>query len=208
MNNETRRRILHAAMDLFAVKGFNSTSIADILSQTQLNSGSLYHFFASKQDLLIGVLETYRDGIQEMLLNPAWTDIEDPIDQIFALLRQYRGALLETDFSYGCPIGSLALELHEPDPSVRVLLAENFERWVSAVDDRLKLAGKRLPDGVDRRGLAEFVLTTMEGGVMQARTHRDIAFFDRVIERLRDYFAMLEKQALKHNPIKVGRQIR
>ena len=50
-------------MELFWVKGFNSTSIADILSRTQVNSGSLYHFFPGKQDVLIAVLETYRDGI-------------------------------------------------------------------------------------------------------------------------------------------------
>ena len=35
--------------------------------------------------------------------------------RIFALLARYRWAILETDCTYGCPIGSLALELHEPE---------------------------------------------------------------------------------------------
>ena len=69
---DTRGRIVEAAMELFWLKGYGSTSIADILSRSQVNSGSLYHFFPGKQDLLIAVLEAYRDGIGPMLLEPAW----------------------------------------------------------------------------------------------------------------------------------------
>src|SRR5437763_15879399 len=121
MVKDTRQRIVEAAMELFWLKGYGSTSIADILSRSQVNSGSLYHFFPSKQDVLIAVLEAYRDGIEPMLLEPAWSGIDNPIERIFALLQSYRGMLLETECTYGCPIGSLALELHEPDPTVREL---------------------------------------------------------------------------------------
>jgi len=113
-----REKIIHAAMELFWLKGYNSTSVADLLSRTQLNSGSLYHVFPSKQDVLIGVLEAYRDGIRDMLLEPAWSGVADPIEKIFALLNRYRTMIVETECTYGCPIGSLALELHEPDPQV------------------------------------------------------------------------------------------
>ena len=83
---DTRQRIVEAAMELFWLKGYGSTSIADILSRSQVNSGSLYHFFPGKQDLLIAVLEAYRDGIGPMLLEPAWSGVDDPIEQVFALL--------------------------------------------------------------------------------------------------------------------------
>ena len=190
---DTRTKIILAAMELFWLKGYNSTSVADILSRTQLNSGSLYHFFPSKQDVLIAVLEFYRDGIDEMLLAPAWAGIDDPIERIFALLASYRRMIVESDCTYGCPIGSLALELHEPDPKVRELLAANFTGWANAIEACLIAAGNRLPRGLDRAALAQFVLTAMEGGVMQARTHRDVAFFDRAVSMLRAYFESLEQ---------------
>jgi len=190
-----REKIIYAAMELFGLKGYNSTSVADLLSRTQLNSGSLYHVFPSKQDVLIGVLEAYRDGIEEMLLEPAWGQVDDPIEKIFALLGGYRTMIAESDCTYGCPIGSLALELHEPDPQVRALLAANFENWARAVQRCLDAAGPRLPKDTDTHALSEFVLTAMEGGVMQARTHRDIAYFDRTIEQLRAHFALLEQAA-------------
>ena len=189
----TRERIVEAAMELFWLKGFGSTSIADILSRSQVNSGSLYHFFPGKQDLLIAVLDCYRDGIGPMLLDPVWEGIDDPIEQIFALLARYRELIVSTDCLYGCPIGSLALELHEPDPPVRELLAANFTGWVAAIRSCLDAAGRRLPEQIDRRALAEFVLTVMEGAVMQARTYRDVSYFDRAIAQLRIHFDQLEQ---------------
>lgn len=190
-----REKIIMAALELFWLKGYNSTSVADLLSRTQLNSGSLYHVFPSKQDVLVGVLETLRDNISTMLLEPAWDGVEDPIEKIFALLGHYRIGIVESDCTYGCPIGSLALELHEPDPRVRELLAENFKAWTGAVEQCLRDAGPRLPAYLDRPALAQFVLTTMEGAVMQSRTHRDVGYFDRAVDQLRSYFAFLEAAA-------------
>ena len=192
---KARDRIVEAAMELFGAKGYNSTSVADILSRTQLNSGSLYHAFPGKQDILIAVLERYRDGLYPMLIDPAWREEPDPIERIFALLARYRWMILETECTYGCPIGSLALELHDADPAVRELLAVNFAGWVGAIERCLADAGERLPAALDRRALAEFVLTTMEGGVMQARTHRNVGHFDRGVAMLRDHFAMLFARA-------------
>ncbi|HZZ88838.1 MAG TPA: TetR/AcrR family transcriptional regulator [Caulobacteraceae bacterium] len=198
---DTRTRIIVAAMELFWEKGFNSTSVADILSRSQVNSGSLYHFFPGKQDVLIGVLEAYRDGIGEMLLAPAWEGVSDPIEKIFALLARYRRSIVETDCAYGCPIGSLALELHEPDPAVRALLAVNFAGWTGAIEARLAEAADRLPPDLDRKALAEFVLTAMEGAVMQARTHRDVAYFDRMVATLRGHFALLMQRRRSVEPV-------
>jgi AcrR family transcriptional regulator len=188
----TRDRLIATAMKLFLEKGYASTSVADVLHAAGANSGSLYHFFPGKQDLLLAVLDAYHAGIGPMLLEPSWKGVADPLERIFALLAAYRRALVSTRCTYGCPIGSLALELHEPDPAVRSALARNFEAWVAAVHGCLKEAS--LPPGTDRRALAELVLTTMEGAVMQARTHRDIRYFDRPVAQLRRFLLPLTRR--------------
>ena len=184
---DTRWRIIEAAMELFWLKGYASTSIADILSRSQVNSGSLYYFFPGKQDVLLAVLEAYRDGIRQMLLEPAWAGVDDPIERVFALLNFYRRAIVDTECTYGCPIGSLALELHEADPIVRQRIAENFTNWVDAVEECFVAARDRFPASTDLRALAELALNVMEGGVMQARTYRDVAYFDRAVAQYRQY---------------------
>ena len=184
---DTRSRLVLTAMQLFWEKGFNSTSIADVLKGAGANSGSLYHFFPAKSDLLLAVLEMYHDGIEPMLLQPAWQGVQDPIERIFALLERYRRSLQETECFYGCPIGSLALELHEPDLAVRSLLAKNFAVWIGAVESCLAAAQGRFVPGTEVREVAQFVLAVMEGGVMQARTFRDIDYFDAAVRQLRRY---------------------
>lgn len=191
----TRERLVFAAMKLFGEKGYLSTSVQDILREAGANAGSLYHAFPTKQDVLVAVLDLYRQGIEPMLLAPAWAGVDDPIERVFALLGAYRGMLEASDCLYGCPIGSIALELHEPDPPVRELLSINFTQWVGHVERCLVEAGPRLPADLDRHMVATLVLNVMEGGVMQSRTHRTLDAFDASVAGLRDYLTRLEQAA-------------
>ena len=86
MPPDTKDKIVYAAMMLFAQKGYGSTSVADILHAAGVNAGSLYYFFPGKQDVLLAVLDAYLRGIHPMLLAPAWKDVADPIERVFALL--------------------------------------------------------------------------------------------------------------------------
>lgn len=192
-SNTTRDRIVNAARELFYEHGFAGASLADILKKAEANSGSLYHFFKSKEELLIAVLELYKAMMQPVLLEPLWKDVTDPIERVWALLGGYRQFLIMTDYTYGCPIGNLALEVGNHLASARQKIFENFENWRLAVRQCLEDAGARLPGDVDRDKLATFVLTTMEGGVMQARTAKSIEPFDSSVEMLKDYFARLMK---------------
>jgi len=185
-------------MRLFAEKGYNSTSVADILKESRVHSGSLYHHFETKQALLISVLETYRDGIEAMLIAPAWAGVTDPVEKVFALLARYRELLAGTECQYGCPIGNLALEIHEPDPAVRELLAANFDRWTLFVKGCFDSALLHLPPNTSTEVLATFVLTTMEGGVMLSRTYRNLEPFDNAVSALRDYVSQLQAPVSKN----------
>lgn len=195
MAHDTRDRLIQAARDLFWRKGYHVASVAEILEQAGANSGSLYHFFPTKQDLLLGVLEWYMENLEPAVVAPARQRSEDPIEVVFFVLDGYRQLLLATELTYGCPIGNLALEFKEPDPPVRELLARNFAQWCDAIEDCLRQAADRLPSDLDLSDLAQFVLTTMEGGVMQARTHRSIEPFDASVRQLKRYMDGLQAEA-------------
>src|SRR3954447_6027502 len=106
----TRDRLLDSARYLFWEKGYAATGMAELLGRAQANSGSFYHFFASKEALLLAVLEGYLEGLGPAVVDPAFAKHRDPIARIFAILEGYRERLLGTECRYGCPLGRLALE--------------------------------------------------------------------------------------------------
>ena len=200
----TRERLIYAAIELFWEKGYANTSMSDLLTRANANSGSFYHFFSSKEDLLIAVLNQYFSMLHPQMLGPAWEGIDDPIERIFALLARYRMLILQTDCTYGCPIGRLALEIGPEQAEVHRLLAKNFDGWTAAVAACLEQAGDRLPADIDRERLSGFVLAVMEGGVMLSRSHRDVKPFDQAVAELRVYFKRLLESPKKTRRKKGG----
>jgi len=191
---KTRQRIIEAALYLFWLQGYTATGIAEILERSAANAGSFYHFFKTKEELLLAVLELYLQTLDPIVVNPVAIRRQDPIERVFGILEFYRGNLLATGCTYGCPIGRLALEIPEEQFRVHKRLADNFDGWTSAVQAFLEDAHGRLPAQTNLQTLSKFVLTVMEGGVMQARAQRQIAPFDASVEHLRGYFQLLESQ--------------
>ena len=141
--------------------------------------------------MLLAVLDWYMENLFPVLIQPIIAHISDPIERVFALLDGYRKALVATGCTYGCPIGNLTLELGDSLPRAREKLALNFEGWRTWVRKFLDESGDRLPEQLDRAELAMFVLTVMEGGVMQARAQQSIEPFDAGVRQLRTYFYLL-----------------
>ena len=194
-SSNTRERIVEAAARLFHEQGFQGTGISTILREAGANPGSLYHFFRTKDELLLAVLEHYEELLQPVVLGPVEEAEPDPIERIFRLLDWYRGGMVETGCRLGCPLGNLALEVSDTHPEVRPGIEVNLENWRAGIRRWLQAAGDRLPADCDREALAYVVLTIMEGGLLQARAASDLAPFDASVRILRDHFNRLQRDA-------------
>lgn len=191
---KTRDRLVQAGLYLFWLQGYAATGIAQILEHAKANAGSFYYFFKTKEELLLAVLELYVQSLQPIVVQPVLCQIQDPVERVFGILDFYRRNLLATGCTYGCPIGRLALEIPEEQTRIHKRLADNFDGWTAAVENCLLDASSRFPAGTNLKTLSQFVLTVMEGGVMQARAHRAIEPFDASVQHLREYFRLLEAQ--------------
>ena len=190
-SQSTRERLILAAMELFHEKGYTASGLKEILDRAKANSGSLYYFFKTKEDLLLAVLDKYADLLHPVVMQPAFEGESDPIERIFAVLERYGKGLQETGFTRGCPIGNLALEVADSSPKIREKIVLNFANWCKAIESCLDAAADRLPVDVDREELSRFVLTVMEGGIMQARAHHSREPYDAGVAMLRAYFSRL-----------------
>ncbi|MBV6458122.1 MAG: hypothetical protein HONBIEJF_01245 [Fimbriimonadaceae bacterium] len=189
----TRERLVETARDLFLLQGYHQTGVAEIVRTANVRMGSLYYFFPTKEDLLLAVLDWYRDNIYEGLLQPVYERIDDPVERVFGILDGYRQMLLMTNYYQGCPIGNLALEVANSHPQARERLTENFRQWANEIEKCLEAASGRLPEEINRGRLADYVLAVMEGAIMLARTYRNLEPYDNAIEHVRDYFDRLIK---------------
>jgi TetR/AcrR family transcriptional repressor of nem operon len=192
--NTTRQRLVEAALYLFWKNGYAATGMAEILARAEAKPGSFYYFFKTKEELLIAVLRLYVATLYPIVMDPVFAENEDPVERVFGVLGFYRRNLIATGCTYGCPIGRLALEISEDQVGVHKLLSDNFDGWTAAVESCLRAAASRFSTDLDMASLSRFVLTVMEGGVMQARAHRSLAPFDASVEHLRNYFRLLEGQ--------------
>lgn len=183
--------MIETARQLFLAKGYEATGVAEILRECGVNSGSLYYFFKTKEDLLLAVLDLYLEKLRPWVVDPIFERVSDPIERVFALLDGYRMMLTMTGCKQGCPIGNLAIEMSEKSDGARDKIAQNFVNWCKVIEECLNAARTRLPESVNRPQLATFILTVMEGAVMQARAFRSLAPYDQSISMLKQLFDRL-----------------
>jgi len=182
---------VESARILFWERGYESTSLADVLEHAGARSGSLYYFFRTKEELLLAVLDRYMELLWPIVIEPVFSRVTDPVNRVFGILDGYRQGLVFTGCTHGCPIGNLALEVCDDLPRAREKLAKNFEGWRRWIKTCLDDAHDRFPSTVNREQLAVFVLTVMEGAVMQARAQQSLEPYDASVAQLRDYFDRL-----------------
>jgi TetR/AcrR family transcriptional regulator, transcriptional repressor for nem operon len=187
----TRDRLINAARYLFWARGFAGTSMAELLAHAEVNSGSFYHFFDSKEALLREVLEGYLQLLRPMVVDPAFAKVGEPLERIFAILAGYRERILATGCQYGCPLGRLALEIDPENAPAHDLIARNFQGWIEAVRECILEMKLALPPETDTDALATYVLVVMEGGVMLSRSYHSVDPFDRAVAQLREHFRLL-----------------
>lgn len=89
---QTRVAILDAALELFAEKGYFGASLRDIAVRVGVRESALYNYFASKEALFIGLLESARENRTEQLAaymaEPA-TDVRSALERLTGLVLDY-----------------------------------------------------------------------------------------------------------------------
>jgi TetR/AcrR family transcriptional regulator, transcriptional repressor for nem operon len=202
MSADTASRLVDVAARLIHFHGYAATGVARILEEAGAGSGSLYHFYPTKEHLLTAVLSRYRERLEEEIFGPVRESSDDPVERVFGVLAFYRRFLEATHCSLGCPIGNLAGEVSDGYPSIRSEIEGIFSMWRTGIRQFVEQARGRLPKDTDLDALATLVLSVMEGGVMQARVARSLEPFDQSTTMLRDYFDRLEDSALAGEPRK------
>lgn len=194
---ETRDRLLETATNLFSKQGYGQTGVNEIMNEARATSGSFYHFFPAKEDLLLAVLDRIEENLDADLFGPAAADLADPLAKIFLAFARRRRDLEASGFALGSPLGNLAGELSESHPQVREKIAAIYGSLSSRIEALLIETGDRIPADVDRAELAHLIVASLEGAVIAARARHSVEPFDATVSRMKDYLRRLTEAEIE-----------
>lgn len=187
----TREKILEAAANLFALKGFHNTKLDDVGREAGVTTGAFFHHFQSKDDLGFAVLDRHMQNRRQQLDRieselPADKEA-GPLVLVFRRLDAVAEMIRRRPAQGGCIIGNLSAELSDTHEAFRVRLTECFDEMAQEFLPHLKEAARVCGGEQSPRELARYVVTVIEGAIMQSRTRRDSKLIARQFTALKEH---------------------
>jgi TetR/AcrR family transcriptional repressor of nem operon len=171
-------------MALMAARGFTAVGVHEICVQAGVKKGSFFHFFPSKQTLVLAVLDAWEQRFQT-LWEQAMTADRPPLERLtrlFTLTCEAQQARQDAwGHMHGCPIGTLALELNGEDTPVRQKVQAIFSAWTDTVERMLHEAvSSGVLPAIETDLTAQAIVAYFEGVMLLAKIHNDPAVITRL----------------------------
>jgi TetR/AcrR family transcriptional repressor of nem operon len=170
-------QIIEISAKLIHSKGYEKTSIQDILQAAQIGKGQFYYYFSSKQDLGIAVVDYCFEKWNQRVIKDILESESDPKAKIEKMLACAIDVHTKNGSKCGCFFGNLAVELSEHNEIFREKTNKVFESWISHLEvvlDEL-MRQEKLPLSCDSHTLAQSIVAMLEGGIMLMKNRQDIA---------------------------------
>ena len=189
MTDGTRAKLLEAAFREVYARGFQAASLTEILRDTGLTKGALYHHFSCKRTLGLAVVE---EAIRERLETNVFRPLEEAERPVRTLLEMWDDKLrfLDDDtIKHGCPLNNLIQEMSPMDVEFRARLGAILTRWQEVLGRALRRgqAQHDIRADIDCDVTALFILAAWEGCWGIAKSQQSASAFRLCLARLQDY---------------------
>lgn len=174
-SSEVRASLLAAGEQLIHRRGFNGSGVKDFAAAAGVPKGSFYNYFASKDAFVVAVVESYWLSIEDEYAPILRDSSFEPCERVTRFFRALADDNEVRDFTLGCLLGNMALELADGSTEMRRKLTELFGRWESALSECLSQAQARGQVARDRDvvELAATLIEAWEGAVMRGKIEQD-----------------------------------
>ncbi|MCC5582054.1 TetR/AcrR family transcriptional regulator [Microtetraspora sp. AC03309] len=165
---------LQKALELFWERGYEATSMADLVQHLGVARASIYATFGGKHDLYVKAFERYvqsRDpGVVEALSQPG-----PVLPAVRALVEAYAEESLRDERRRGCMVVNAAVEVMPGDPQMARKVEASWDTLETALTSALTRARAQgeISGDKDPRALARFLLVVMQGIRVLGRGHPD-----------------------------------
>jgi TetR/AcrR family transcriptional repressor of nem operon len=179
--SDARERLIAAAREVIYANSYEGVSVDELCAAAGVAKSSFYHFFSSKQELLLAALESQWQHLEQNVLIPSFSNHLPPHEQMlcfFDLILQGQQAQKQADgHMRGCPIGNLTLEMSTQDELIRMRVEQYFQLWLKYVERMLDEAKEQgiVPATLDIAVTAQALLAYIEGVLLLAKGRNDPA---------------------------------
>jgi TetR/AcrR family transcriptional regulator, transcriptional repressor for nem operon len=191
----TRQNIIDKSMDLFSVKGFFNTSIADIVQATGLTKGGLYGHFRNKEEIWYAVYEECV-RIWKSIVFDGLKAIPDPLVRIDKAmensLKHYLGGGV---FEGGCFLLNSLVDLSGVAPVMSNHVLAGFtgfagllRRWLKEAEDQ-----GLIKEGLNLSEIADFMVISVNGAAPLYAASKDPLVWQHTLSQMRFYIQSLKK---------------
>jgi len=184
--SDARERLVQATIDLIWRTSYGAVSVDAICEKAGVKKGSFYHFFASKDELVVAALDTHWES-RRAVLDSIFSPSVPPLDR----LRRYFAHVYERQTAVkkeygrilGCFHNSVGIECIQQEPAIAAKVQEVLSTYRRYFETTLRDAQAA---GAMRKGDpaadAETLFAYVEGALGQARIHDDVEILRRLQE--------------------------
>ncbi|HXG29130.1 MAG TPA: TetR/AcrR family transcriptional regulator [Nevskiales bacterium] len=168
---ESRQRILEAALGVFRTKGYTATTVDDLCAAAGVTKGSFFHHFDSKEAAALAAIAHWNDTTGTLFATAPYWRVEDPRERLLAYLdfraELVRGAMPE----FTCLLGTLVQETFASHPALQAACGAGIEAHAQTLVPTIEAAkAKYAPDAEwSAESLARHTQAVLQGGFVLAK---------------------------------------
>jgi len=193
-SERTRQFIIEKTAPLFNTKGYDGTSMSDLIQATGLTKGSLYGNFKDKEEISVEAFRYSIGKVREL----ARTELNGLLTykkQLSALLDFYSRYVFDPPVKGGCPLLNMAIDADDNHVSMRSVVTKELMATVNFISDLLKDGVKagEFTKGIKTMDIAYTFFCSIEGAIMFSRVERSREPMDIVVKHCKSILEQISK---------------
>jgi TetR/AcrR family transcriptional repressor of nem operon len=173
--SDAKQRLIEAAKQVVFTHSYEGVSVDELCAAAGVNKSSFYHFFSSKQELILAAIDSQWQWFEQVVLAPTFVNHSPPQERLlhfFDQVLEFEQAQKQlSGHMRGCPAGNLTLEMSSQDELIRARVEQFFHDWLTYFEQMLCEAKEQgiVPATLDTVLTAQALLAYFEGVMLLAK---------------------------------------
>lgn len=190
----TRLNILQKAFELIYARGYQATSIDEIIATTQVTKGAFFYHFKNKDEMGIAIIEEIlKPTLNNSFITPMERD-ENPLSAIYNLMHYLltKDKFLKPE--YGCPAANFTHEMTPWNTSFSQVLNELTDQWMLVMNRALERGKKQgfVNKDVNTKQVTLFVVSGY-WGIRNLGKLGNKSYYTSYLKELKNYLNTLQQ---------------